>query len=347
MKQRLLVLVLVFVSLICYGQDNDASIGYWGKKEPAVEYKTICNAHYQAIKFVAMNRKLGTNTDVKIDRNILEINHSVHPKVEIDIVAIADKLYVQDDVNIRYNLKDIIMLPNDNIVVFLKVNKKRVVGGYKLPDQIVNVDGANYFVPGGYVPQKEETASILGLVLDSKNKYRLHKAFYVPRYNRIIPSVNSRIYLLASGEKLHHLIWGYQFIHCLDYDGNMLWHYANLKDGFKYYGLQEFKDNLYLFGSVKGADGLSVPISVVYNAKIKDVKDISTYHPHGYFLSPSCGDDNELDDVNYDSNQSSILKIKKEGLEFRLGRDKNNTYVVNRREYLGVLDEDKQYLSIY
>ena len=342
MKAKVLLFTLVLVSLHCYGQRKDISIGYWGKKEPAIE-----NYYLSSTNVKANNRKLGTNTTIEIQNEYYIINNSRYSNAKIDIIKIFKSLYKDFGGQTRFSVKNIIVLPNDNILVLATVNKTKVVGGYKLPDKIVSVDGANYFVEGGYVPQKEESTSNLGVILDCRNKYNLYKAFYVPQHKRIIPSVNSRIYFLSEGKRVNDLIWGYKIIHCMDFDGRMLWSFSNPKIDFTIYGIQEFKDNLYLQGSAKVNDGQIAPTYVRLDAKSANTKETKNFNPIGYFLAPSSGNDSDVEEEDYDSNASSIHIITKEGIEIRLGKDYGNDYRVTQRFNLQVLDEDKQYLSIY
>lgn len=343
-------MALVLVSLHCNGQ-KEISIGYWGGKEPAIENKYEYFASPIVLrKITANNRKLGTNTTIDIEYNsdYYDIKNSKYPNVKLDILNILHSLYKDFDGKTTFKVKDIIVLPNDNIAVFLTVKKTKVVGGYKLPDQIVKIDGDRFFVPGGYVPQKEESTSRLGLILDCKKKYSLHKAFYTPQYERIIPSVNSRIYFLSEGKKAGDLIWGYKTIHCVDYDGKYMWKYSGLKKDVVIYGIQEFKDNLYLQGSSKGDDGQMIPTSIVYDARNDEIKDVTGFtKTQGFFMAPSGGNDKEFEDVDYEGNESTIHIITKRGIEFRFGREKDNKYIVSQRQYLNVQNEDEQYLSIY
>ena len=353
MKAKVLLLACMLYSLQSFGQRATAffndCIGYWGKFEQAVKYRTMStSAGSRVWGMEGKNFLMGTETKISIEGDeddYIDVNNTKYGECSVNLTYLLRKIYSKSDgYSRKYTVKDVILLPNDNILVFLDMFKTKITGSWKMDDAVVTVDGSSYLVEGGYVPIRNESNYGLVLILSCKQKYNLHKAFPVPYYVRIVPSVNSRIYFLTDREETsEYNICGCKKLYCYNFDGKLLWSQANFQDDFTIFGMEEFKNNLYLLGSSKVIDGILKPTYMVVDATNGNNKDYKWSNTQNYFMGPVYGSDTALRDGYGYSFESVSITAK--GLKFRPWFYSNDTKKCLKISYLAPLDEDKHYLN--
>jgi hypothetical protein len=281
-KNVFLFFVLFAIALNCNAGsfiDGYRSIGYWiGGGASLIAEKGTYERHrennltYYSFSQKIINIETGMQTSISSSHgDDLNINDIYHIK----------KWDLLEEVGITVNGPSksnvsVYVLPNDNILYIVELERSIIKGAIKLQDRVEQFDGQPLVIEGATVPIKETEYSCIGFILESEGFYRSIRSFKVPTHTKFVSSVNGRMYFLNETVDIGKDKKGFTRLYCYDLDGNYLWQYYNTKHSEWFCTLQETIDNLYMAGAEQTDD--ESYYGVIRVLSLKDGNTISTQY---------------------------------------------------------------------
>lgn len=260
-------------------KDGYKSVGYWGNSMPAIDASKAKTdrGNFGDINFkqTIVNHMANTITNIKSHGSVIvEISNSRHGAYEINTRTLLEQVLKRDlsNENVSTNV-DIVVLPNDNILLTLELLKTDIVGAIKLSDRVVNIYGYPFVIEGATIPVKDTEVKNIGFILDCNNQYKILNAFAIPDYGDITPSANGRIYFKSRVNTVNRCgmfdMKRFRKLYCYNDKGVFMWSVGNDYDEEWIFGIQETVNTLYAVGAYNN-DGL-YPLWKKINAKTGEV----------------------------------------------------------------------------
>ena len=281
-KITILLNVLLFIALKCNAGsfiDGYCSIGYWigGGASLVAEKGTYERHHENTSVYYSFSQKI-VNFETGVQTSI---SSSHGDDLNINDIYNIKKWELLEEIGITVNGPSksdvsIYVLPNDNILYIVNLERSIIKGAIKLQDRVEVFDGEPLVIEGATVPLRETEISSWGFVLEAEGFYRTINSFPVPTHSKFVSSVNGRMYFLNETVEIGRNKNGFTDLYCYDLDGTYLWKYHNGKHSEWFCTFQETLDNLYLAGAEKKDDERYY--GVVRVLSLKDGKTISTQY---------------------------------------------------------------------